>query len=151
MLIIYSDEKISGENWIPRPIKLIRGSSKPRLSSAYWAYLECQVAVYIAPISLTDISTLSFQVINYDSRGSRVSVITDRGTSTKTILLIHDASNAASGTYTCAPSPSAAASVKIHILNGNSLTNQTHNIHNLTKTFPKDMKITNKSPSQTHV
>ncbi|KAF2367807.1 Immunoglobulin I-set [Trinorchestia longiramus] len=58
------------------------------------------------------------KIINYDSPGSRVSVITDRGTSTKTILLIHDASNTASGTYSCAPSPSAAASVKIHILNG---------------------------------
>ena len=58
------------------------------------------------------------QLINYDSPDSRVSVITDRGEVTKTILLVHDASDSASGVYSCAPSPSTATSVKIHILNG---------------------------------
>ncbi|XP_066976696.1 zwei Ig domain protein zig-8-like [Macrobrachium rosenbergii] len=58
------------------------------------------------------------KVINYDNRDSRVSVITDRGPVTKTILLIHDAHDAATGTYSCVPSPSATASVRIHILNG---------------------------------
>ncbi|XP_045123924.1 zwei Ig domain protein zig-8-like isoform X2 [Portunus trituberculatus] len=58
------------------------------------------------------------KVINYDNRDSRVSVITDRGTVTKTILLIHDAHDAATGTYSCVPSLSATASVRIHILNG---------------------------------
>ncbi|XP_068246304.1 uncharacterized protein [Palaemon carinicauda] len=58
------------------------------------------------------------KVISYDNRDSRVSVITDRGVVTKTILLIHDAHDAATGTYSCIPSPSATASVRIHILNG---------------------------------
>ncbi|XP_071531607.1 zwei Ig domain protein zig-8-like [Panulirus ornatus] len=58
------------------------------------------------------------KVINYDSRDSRVSAITDRGSLTKTILLIHDATDSASGTYSCVPSLSTTASVKIHILNG---------------------------------
>nr|XP_045621626.1 zwei Ig domain protein zig-8-like [Procambarus clarkii] len=58
------------------------------------------------------------KVINYDNRDSRVSVITDRGSITKTILLIHDAHDAATGTYSCVPSHSATASVRIHILNG---------------------------------
>ncbi|XP_064088261.1 uncharacterized protein LOC135202714 [Macrobrachium nipponense] len=58
------------------------------------------------------------KIINYDNRDSRVSVITDRGVVTKTILLIHDAHDAATGTYSCIPSPSAVASVRIHILNG---------------------------------
>lgn len=57
------------------------------------------------------------KVINYDNRDSRVSVITDRGAVTKTILLIHDAHDAATGTYSCVPSLSATASVRIHILN----------------------------------
>nr|XP_053650724.1 zwei Ig domain protein zig-8-like [Cherax quadricarinatus]XP_053650725.1 zwei Ig domain protein zig-8-like [Cherax quadricarinatus] len=58
------------------------------------------------------------KVINYDNRDSRVSVITDRGSVTKTILLIHDAHDAATGTYSCVPSLSTTASVRIHILNG---------------------------------
>nr|XP_045599324.1 zwei Ig domain protein zig-8-like [Procambarus clarkii] len=58
------------------------------------------------------------KVINYDNRDSRVSVITDRGSITKTVLLIHDAHDAATGTYSCVPSHSATASVRIHILNG---------------------------------
>ncbi|CAL4115857.1 unnamed protein product [Meganyctiphanes norvegica] len=58
------------------------------------------------------------KVINYDSRDSRVSVITDRGAVTKTILLIHDAHDGATGSYSCIPSPSAVASVTVHILNG---------------------------------
>ncbi|XP_018018708.1 uncharacterized protein LOC108675226 isoform X2 [Hyalella azteca] len=79
------------------------------------------------------------RIINYDSPGSRVSVITDRGTSTKTILLIHDASNTASGTYSCAPSPSAAASVKIHILNGETpAAMQTNNANSHTRRETKD-------------
>ena len=59
------------------------------------------------------------QMITFTNQRSRLSVITERGdASTHSVLLIHDASDAASGTYSCAPSPSASASVKIHILIG---------------------------------
>ncbi|KAK4289415.1 hypothetical protein Pmani_037607, partial [Petrolisthes manimaculis] len=66
------------------------------------------------------------KVINYDNRDSRVSVITDRGSVTKTILLIHDAHDAATGTYSCVPSPSATATVRIHILNETPAAMQTN-------------------------
>ncbi|XP_037787696.1 zwei Ig domain protein zig-8-like [Penaeus monodon] len=79
------------------------------------------------------------KVINYDNRDSRVSVITDRGAVTKTILLIHDAHDGATGTYSCVPSPSATASVRIHILNGDStaaiLTNTGRPCHLCPATF----------------
>ncbi|XP_069979860.1 zwei Ig domain protein zig-8-like isoform X1 [Penaeus vannamei] len=70
------------------------------------------------PVSPTEIFWYhNNKVINYDNRDSRVSVITDRGAVTKTILLIHDAHDGATGTYSCVPSPSATASVRVHILN----------------------------------
>lgn len=60
-------------------------------------------------------------VINYSQRGG-ISVLTEKQTRTSR-LLIARALPADSGNYTCAPSSSHAASVMVHVLNGNNIFN----------------------------
>lgn len=58
------------------------------------------------------------QVINFDSPRGGISLVTVKGTVTTSRLLIQKAAQADSGTYTCAPSNTKSASVRVHILNG---------------------------------
>lgn len=62
----------------------------------------------------------SFQVISYDSVRGGVSVVTEKGDTTVSYLLIQDAVQADSGKYSCTPSNADRSSVVVHVLNGKS-------------------------------
>lgn len=57
-------------------------------------------------------------MISYDSVRGGVSVITEKGDTTTSYLLIQNADLADSGKYSCSPSNADVASVRVHVLNG---------------------------------
>lgn len=63
---------------------------------------------------------LSFpaQIINYDSPRGGVSVVTNKGETTTSFLLIKSARPSDSGHYQCNPSNAKPKSVTVHVLNG---------------------------------
>ncbi|XP_025834512.1 uncharacterized protein LOC112905718 [Agrilus planipennis] len=69
------------------------------------------------------------QVINYSQRGG-ISVVTEKQTRTSR-LLISRALPSDSGNYTCAPSSSDAASITVHVLNGEKPAAMQHGNENL--------------------
>ncbi|RZF37052.1 protein sidekick-like isoform X2 [Nilaparvata lugens] len=60
------------------------------------------------------------EVISYDSSRGGVSVITEKGEVTTSYLLIQHARLTDSGKYSCSPSNADLASVRVHVLNGES-------------------------------
>ncbi|XP_050709671.1 zwei Ig domain protein zig-8-like [Eriocheir sinensis] len=60
------------------------------------------------------------QVVNYESERGGVTVVTERGNTTRGFLLIQDARPRDSGNYTCAPSNTAPSALRVHVLNGES-------------------------------
>lgn len=56
------------------------------------------------------------QVINYNSERGGVSVITEKGETTTSYLLIQDARVSDSGKYSCSPSNADVAGVRVHVL-----------------------------------
>ncbi|XP_053655945.2 uncharacterized protein [Cherax quadricarinatus] len=58
------------------------------------------------------------KVVNFESSRGGISVISDHGNSTSAFLLIQDARESDTGNYTCAPSNTAASSLRVHVLNG---------------------------------
>ncbi|XP_050725853.1 zwei Ig domain protein zig-8-like [Eriocheir sinensis] len=58
------------------------------------------------------------KVMSIDSPRGGITVMTDHGNSTSGYLLIQDAQTSDTGNYTCAPSNTAAASIGVHVLNG---------------------------------
>ena len=59
-----------------------------------------------------------FQVISYDSPRGGVSVVTEKGESTSSHLLIQRASRDDSGVYKCVPANTVEAAINLHILRG---------------------------------
>uniref|UniRef100_A0A182UKL6 Ig-like domain-containing protein n=2 Tax=gambiae species complex TaxID=44542 RepID=A0A182UKL6_9DIPT len=57
-------------------------------------------------------------IISYDSPRGGVSVITEKGDTTTSFLLIQNARPSDSGQYTCNPSNAKSKSVTVHVLNG---------------------------------
>ncbi|KAF4531496.1 hypothetical protein B566_EDAN004092, partial [Ephemera danica] len=58
------------------------------------------------------------QIISYDSSRGGVSVITEKGDTTTSFLLIQRAKPSDSGKYTCNPSNAQPKSITVHVLNG---------------------------------
>lgn len=58
------------------------------------------------------------QIINYDSPRGGVSVVTNKGDTTTSFLLIKSARPSDSGHYQCNPSNAKPKSVTVHVLNG---------------------------------
>ncbi|CAL4092844.1 unnamed protein product, partial [Meganyctiphanes norvegica] len=58
------------------------------------------------------------QVVNYDSPRGGITVVSERNDTTRGYLLIQDANSGDNGNYTCAPSNTAATTVRVHVLNG---------------------------------
>lgn len=58
------------------------------------------------------------QIINYDSTRGGVSVVTEKGDSTTSFLLLQEAKPSDSGQYTCNPSNADPKSITVHVLNG---------------------------------
>ncbi|XP_076656017.1 zwei Ig domain protein zig-8 [Halictus rubicundus] len=57
------------------------------------------------------------EIINYESTRGGVSVVTEKGDSTTSFLLVQDAKPSDSGQYTCNPSNAPAKSITVHVLN----------------------------------
>ena len=58
------------------------------------------------------------QAVNYSTPPGRVTVISESTTTANSYLLIQDARVEDSGIYTCSPSNSKRATVKVHVLKG---------------------------------
>ncbi|KAK9506569.1 hypothetical protein O3M35_008473 [Rhynocoris fuscipes] len=58
-----------------------------------------------------------FQIISYDSPRGGVSVITEKGETTTSFLLIQRAKPSDSGSYQCNPSNAQSKSINVHVLN----------------------------------
>ncbi|KAG8225891.1 hypothetical protein J437_LFUL006822 [Ladona fulva] len=58
------------------------------------------------------------EVINFDSPRGGISLVTEKGPTTTSRLLIQKAIPPDSGLYTCTPSNANPASIRVHILNG---------------------------------
>ncbi|XP_018021146.1 uncharacterized protein LOC108677438 [Hyalella azteca] len=58
------------------------------------------------------------KVVSYDSERGGVSVVTDKGPTTSSNLIVRGASIRDSGVYSCSPSTAPTAGVTVHILNG---------------------------------
>lgn len=56
-------------------------------------------------------------IISYDSTRGGVSVVTEKGDSTTSFLLVQEAKPSDSGSYTCAPSNAQPKSITVHVLN----------------------------------
>ncbi|XP_011257711.1 zwei Ig domain protein zig-8 isoform X1 [Camponotus floridanus] len=57
-------------------------------------------------------------IISYDSNRGGVSVVTEKGDSTTSFLLVQEAKPSDSGRYTCNPSNAQPKSITVHVLNG---------------------------------
>ena len=57
-------------------------------------------------------------MISYDSSRGGVSVVTEKGDSTTSFLLVKQARSTDSGKYTCSPSNAQPKSITVHVLNG---------------------------------
>jgi hypothetical protein len=62
--------------------------------------------------------SLCLQIISYDSPRGGVSVITEKGETTTSFLLIQKARPSDSGRYQCNPSNAQSKSITVHVLNG---------------------------------
>lgn len=72
-------------------------------------------------ISFRHLKTIArslFQIISYDSNRGGVSVVTEKGDSTTSFLLVQEAKPSDSGRYTCNPSNAQPKSITVHVLNG---------------------------------
>lgn len=58
------------------------------------------------------------QPINFDSPRGGISLVTEKGSTTSSRLLIQKASSSDTGYYSCDPSNAKSATVRVHILNG---------------------------------
>jgi hypothetical protein len=67
------------------------------------------------------IMSLYLQIISYDSPRGGVSVITEKGETTTSFLLIQKARPSDSGRYQCNPSNAQSKGITVHVLNGKYL------------------------------
>lgn len=61
---------------------------------------------------------VSLQIISYDSARGGVTVVTEKGETTTSFLLIQKARPSDSGQYQCNPSNAQPKSITVHVLNG---------------------------------
>ncbi|CAG5099550.1 Protein of unknown function [Cotesia congregata] len=60
---------------------------------------------------------MTAEIISYDSSRGGVSVVTEKGDSTTSFLLVQHAKPSDSGQYTCNPSNAQPKSITVHVLN----------------------------------
>lgn len=102
---------------ISEPITEISGGPDLFINEGSTINLTCLVKYSPEPPP-TMVWSHNSQVINFDSPRGGVSLVTEKGATTTSRLLIQKAVQADSGTYTCTPSNANGASVRVHILNG---------------------------------
>ena len=72
----------------------------------------------IKSFAIPNVIVVILQQINYDSPRGGVSVVTEKGESTTSHLLIQKATSKDSGIYVCQPLDTVKASITVHILRG---------------------------------
>ncbi|KAK0089049.1 hypothetical protein PV326_004613 [Microctonus aethiopoides] len=70
------------------------------------------------PLRTLKLTTEQDTIISYDSSRGGVSVVTEKGDSTTSFLLVQHAKPSDSGQYTCNPSNAQPKSITVHVLNG---------------------------------
>ncbi|XP_050294272.1 zwei Ig domain protein zig-8 [Anthonomus grandis grandis] len=102
---------------IVEPITEILGSPELFINMGSTINLTC--IVQYAPEPPPTISwSQNSEIINFDSPRGGISLVTEKGFTTTSRLLIQKAVQTDSGLYTCAPSNANSATVRVHILNG---------------------------------
>ncbi|XP_050086854.1 zwei Ig domain protein zig-8-like [Anopheles aquasalis] len=102
---------------VVEPITTIVGVPDLYINTGSTVNLTCIVRNSPEPPS-TIIWTHNNQEINYDSPRGGVSVITEKGETTTSYLLIQRAWTTDTGKYVCSPSNADPATINVHILNG---------------------------------
>ncbi|XP_052870128.1 zwei Ig domain protein zig-8-like [Anopheles cruzii] len=102
---------------VVEPITTIVGVPDLYINTGSTVNLTCIVRNSPEPPS-TIMWTHNNQEINYDSPRGGVSVITEKGETTTSYLLIQRARTTDTGKYVCSPSNADPATINVHILNG---------------------------------
>ncbi|XP_039450721.1 zwei Ig domain protein zig-8-like [Culex pipiens pallens] len=102
---------------VVEPVTIIVGGPDIYINTGSTVNLTCVVRNSPEPPS-TIIWTHNHQEINYDSPRGGVSVITEKGETTTSYLLIQRAKSTDSGKYVCSPSNANTYFINVHILNG---------------------------------
>ncbi|XP_058818799.1 zwei Ig domain protein zig-8-like isoform X2 [Topomyia yanbarensis] len=102
---------------VVEPVTIVVGGPDIYINTGSTVNLTCVVRNSPEPPS-TIIWTHNNQEINYDSPRGGVSVITEKGETTTSYLLIQRAKGADSGKYVCSPSNANSYFINVHILNG---------------------------------
>lgn len=96
-----------------------QGLNCTNISSPAVAFSAATLSCGENPIVLLNSITRSlFQIISYSSSRGGVSVATERGETSRSVLLIQKARPSDSGNYQCNPSNARPANVTVHVLNG---------------------------------
>lgn len=102
---------------VVEPITTILGG--PDLHLEYGSTINLTCIVHHLPEPPPSIIwTHNEREINYDSPRGGVSVITEKGETTTSYLLIQRATPSDSGSYKCSPSNALPVSINVHVLNG---------------------------------
>ncbi|KAF4532269.1 hypothetical protein B566_EDAN007241 [Ephemera danica] len=99
------------------PVTEILGSADLFINTGSTINLTCLVRFAPEPPPAMHWSHNS-HAINFDSPRGGISLVTEKGPTTSSRLLIQKAIPSDSGVYTCAPSNAEAVNVRVHILNG---------------------------------
>ncbi|XP_047004694.1 zwei Ig domain protein zig-8-like [Schistocerca americana] len=102
---------------VVEPLTEVLGGPDLYIDKGSTINLTCRV-LYAPEPPLAIVWSRDSQAINFDSPRGGISLVTEKGALTTSRLLIQRATAADSGRYTCAPSNTAAASVRVHILDG---------------------------------
>ncbi|EAT42863.1 AAEL005661-PA [Aedes aegypti] len=102
---------------VVEPVTVVVGGPDIYINTGSTVNLTCVVRNSPEPPS-TIIWTHNNQEINYDSPRGGVSVITEKGETTTSYLLIQRAKGTDSGKYVCSPSNANSYFINVHILNG---------------------------------
>ncbi|XP_065079024.1 zwei Ig domain protein zig-8-like [Ochlerotatus camptorhynchus] len=102
---------------VVEPVTIVVGGPDIYINTGSTVNLTCVVRNSPEPPS-TIIWTHNNQEINYDSARGGVSVITEKGETTTSYLLIQRAKGPDSGKYVCSPSNANSYFINVHVLNG---------------------------------
>ncbi|XP_030753590.1 zwei Ig domain protein zig-8-like [Sitophilus oryzae] len=117
---------------IVEPITEILGSPELFINMGSTINLTCYVQ-YAPEPPPTMVWSHNSHVINFDSPRGGISLVTEKGFTTTSRLLIQKAVQKDSGLYTCSPSNANSATVRVHILNGEYPAAMHHGHGNLTR------------------
>ncbi|KAF0770623.1 Uncharacterized protein FWK35_00013828 [Aphis craccivora] len=104
-------------NYQPKPTTEILGGPELFIDQGSTINLTC--LVQFAPEPPPTVGwTHEKQPINFDSPRGGISLVTEKGSTTSSRLLIQKASSSDTGYYSCDPSNANSATIRVHILNG---------------------------------